>query len=114
MIKSPHPALDLSFMRTLTRAEGGGIHYWDVATTGSYGTDCERGRNLGEEYLAYIGKHPTNFNLTLLTCIVLDMADHPAKGLKVGFLATVNQYAMAAAKVMSALDVEPAGGGATP
>ncbi|MBB5043466.1 hypothetical protein [Shinella fusca] len=105
MLESPHPALDLSFMRLKTRKEGGGIDYWTVASDGGYRTsdyaaDCEMGRALAEEYLKYLGEHPTNGSRTLLGCIVLDMiAKRPAKGLVIGFMAAVNEYAMSVARI---------------
>lgn len=106
MLESPHPALDLSFMRPKTHKEGGGIDYWaaasagDSRTTGNYTADCEKGRALAEEYLKYLGEHPTGGNRTLLGCIVLDMiAKRPAKGLVIGFMAAVNEYAMSVARI---------------
>ena len=101
MIKSPHPALDLSFM--CLRKEGG-VVYWNVETTGSYSADYERGALLGREFLDYIGEYPTAFNATLLGCIVLDMEAHPAKGLKLGFMRSINDYAMGTAKILAVVD----------
>jgi hypothetical protein len=99
--KEPHPADDLSFMKR-RRPKGGGIDYWLINPTGNYSADCEAGRKLADEYLAYIGEHPTNGNTTLLTCIVHEMIDRAIAGQKwsgvhVGFLASVNRYAMATA-----------------
>lgn len=102
MLKSPHPALDLSFMRMRTRKEGGGIDYWNVFSTGTYGSDCEHGKALAKEYLDYIGSHLTAGNEALLTAIVEAMAGHPAKGIKHGFLCVVNTYAMASAAILNA------------
>jgi len=105
MLESPHPALDLSFVRLKTRKEGGGIDYWAVASDGDhrtsgYAADCEMGHALAEEYLKYLGEHPTSGNRTLLGCIVRDMiAKRPAKGLVIGFMAAVNEYAMSVARI---------------
>ena len=107
MIRSPHPAIDLSFMRTRTKNEGGGIAYWNVDSTGRYDTDYSRGRELAEEYLRYVAKYPTYGNRTLLGCIVLDMANDTAKGLKLGFLATVNEHAIAASVLVSSTADNP-------
>jgi hypothetical protein len=75
------------------------IDYWLINPTGA---DYEAGRKLADEYLAYLGEHPTNGNTTRLTCIVHEMIDRASAGQKwsgvhVGFLAGVNRYAMAAA-----------------
>lgn len=93
----------LSFV-SRRKPRSGGFTYWDVKPTGSYGVDCERGAALAEEYLAFIGAHPTFGNGTLLTCIVHDMIDQgkngaPWSGVHVGFLAGVNHAAMAAANL---------------
>ena len=82
--------------------KGTGIDYWLINPTGNYGADCEAGRKLADEYLAYIGEHPTNGNATLLTCIVREMIerakeDQKWSGIHVGFLAGVNRHAMATA-----------------
>lgn len=100
----PHPANDLSFMRRRKRGErGGGFVCWEPAPTGDYSLDCEVGRLMAEEYLAYIGRHPTNGNATLLTQIVRQMIERAQNGeswsgLHVGFLERVNTHAMAAAR----------------
>ncbi|TIO26946.1 hypothetical protein [Mesorhizobium sp.] len=94
--RAPHPADDLSFMSKRPR-EIGGIDYWQVETTGSYGADCDKGHALGREYLDYIGSHPTNGNATLLGCIVGDMVALRAgklTGIEIGFLRQVNELAM--------------------
>ncbi|MCQ1778222.1 hypothetical protein NOJ05_13525 [Neorhizobium galegae] len=119
MIKSPHPALDLSFMRAKTREEGGGIEYFNVASAGDYSqignytADCERGRACAQEYLDYIGRHPTNGNATLLGCIALDMVRNQSpKGLVLGFMGRVNEYSMPMAQMMhkpSAVPVDESG-----
>jgi hypothetical protein len=100
-----HHADSLSFMR-VRKPKGTGIDYWLVSPTGNYTDDCEVGRKLADEYLAYIGEHPTNGNTTLLTCIVREMIDRAIAGQKwsgthVGFLAGVNRYAMAMAMYRS-------------
>ena len=99
--KAAHPADDPSFMKP-RKPKGSGIDYWLINPTGNYSADCEAGRKLADEYLAYIGEHPTNGNATLLTCIVREMIDRASAGQKwsgvhVGFLARVNRYAMAVA-----------------
>ncbi|MBX5226852.1 hypothetical protein HJC06_10490 [Rhizobium sp. NLR9b] len=108
MLKSPHPAVDLSFMRPRTRAEGGGIEYWNVQTagdysvTGNYTCDSAKGRSLALEYLEYVGEHPTVGNATLLGNIVLDMiAKQAAKGLVLGFMSAVNDYSMTVARIVA-------------
>lgn len=88
---------DLSFVR---RRRGGGFDYWAVQPTGNYSHDCALGKALGEEYLAYIGRNPTIGKETLLACIVQSMIEHAqagqdSKGVRVGFLGTVNGHAMA-------------------
>lgn len=98
MIKAPHPALDLSFMRLKNSKEGGGIDHWDVTMAGGYSADYERGEKLAGEYLDYIGRHPTAFNSTLLGCIVQDMGA-PKNGVMLGFLRVVNSHAMLAARL---------------
>lgn len=97
---------DLSFV--VRNPEGGGFDYWDVKSTGNYSADCNLGRRLGEEYLAYIGERPTYGNATLLHCIVDSMMSRRQEpvtrwgqhttGIEIGFLSAVNGYAMATAK----------------
>lgn len=100
--RSPtHHADSLSFMR-VRKPKGTGIDYWFINPTGNYTDDCEVGRKLADEYLAYIGENPTYGNGALLTSIVLEMIDRAKEGQKwsgvhVGFLAGVNHYTMAAA-----------------
>ncbi|MDR9783831.1 hypothetical protein [Rhizobium redzepovicii] len=108
MLKSPHHATDLSFMRIKSKAEGGGVDHWNALTAGPYSEagnytqDCTTGRQIAEEFLKYIGKHPTNGNATLLGCITFDMIQKQApKGLVLGFMAAVNDYAMAVARLVS-------------
>jgi len=93
-----HPADDLSFMARRLPS-GSGINYWVVEGTGSYTADCELGRKLAGDYLAYIGTHPTNGNATLLGCIANDMMrrvrdDGRLSGIEISFLAAVNECAM--------------------
>lgn len=100
---------DLSFV-VLKGKAGGGFDYWNVESTGNYSADCELGRQLGEEYLAYIGKHPTNGNVSLLACIVDSMVARRREplnswgrhttGVEMAFLTAVNGYAMATSKVV--------------
>ncbi|MGB3502906.1 MAG: hypothetical protein WBA44_14885 [Mesorhizobium sp.] len=76
--------------------------------------DCEAGKRLAEEYLAYVGKRSTVGNSTLLTCIVREMVDRVKggeewSGVHVGFLAGINGYAMSMAHMMAAV---PKGGAA--
>lgn len=102
--KTAHPADDLSFMH-LKKPVGSGICYWNVEATGNYGRDCDKGHELAQEYLRYIGEHPTNGNTTLLGCIVNDMcrmrqeerkpSGNHLTGVEIGFLGEVNRYTMA-------------------
>ncbi len=108
MLKSPHHAIDLSFMRLKTKTEGGGVDHWNVATAGPYSEpgnytrDCATGRQIAEELLKYIGKHPTNGNATLLGCITVDMIQKQVpKGLVLGFMSAVNDYAMTVARIVA-------------
>jgi hypothetical protein len=103
----PHPADDLSFMAPRPK-RGTGIDYWIVHPSGSYDDDCEAGKRMAEEYLAYVGKHSTVGNSTLLTCIVREMIDRAKggeewSGIHVGFLAGINGYAMSMAHMMAAM-----------
>jgi hypothetical protein len=107
VLKSPRPALDLSFMRRRT-PHGTGIEYWNVQSVGdykvvgNYTTDCGHGRELATEYLDYIGAHPTHGNRTLLGAIVVDMIEKRApKGLVIGFMGAINEYAMASARLLA-------------
>jgi hypothetical protein len=92
----------LSFV-TRNRPTGSGFNYWNVAASGSYAADCEMGRQLAAEYLAFLRCYPTNGNAALLQCIVASMIDQahdqPAtfsRGAMVGFMQAVNGAAMAA------------------
>jgi hypothetical protein len=110
LIKGPHHADALSFMRRKPRGDKfGGVDHWVVERTGSFDIDCEKGRALAREYLDFIGTYPTVGNGTLLSCIVSDMvvdavergvdAERPWAALgriESAFLREVNRYAMAA------------------
>jgi hypothetical protein len=94
----------LSFV-SKRKAKGGSFNYWAVKPAGSYSADYAAGAVLAEEYLRFIGAHPTYGNGTLLTCIVHDMIEQakdggPWSGLHAGFLTGVNRHAMAAARMM--------------
>ena len=95
--KEPHPADDLSFME-MRKPKSTGINYWKVEASGNYAADCEKGKMLAREYLAYIGQHPTVFNATLLGSIVDDMVkraeDKRLDGVARGFLKGINGAAM--------------------
>lgn len=101
--KPAHPADDLSFMK-LRKPRGSGIDYWAVEASGDYSADCDKGNELGREYLAYLGQHPTVWNASLLNCIVHDMVSQRAggrlTGIEIGFLSRVNEYAMATAAAL--------------
>jgi hypothetical protein len=84
------------------KKRGTGIDYWIVETSGNYTVDCDKGRQLADEYLTFIGEYPTVGNATLLNCIVREMIDRakagePWTGIHVGFLRGVNDYAMTTA-----------------
>lgn len=109
--KGPHPADDLPFMQTRPKRTGG-IDYWQISPTGNYTQDGETGGALADEYLSYVGRHPTNFNATLLTCIVREMIERAKdgqewSGVQVGFLAAINRAAMISAHFMAPM---PKGG----
>ena len=118
--KQPHPADDLSFMHRKSQDAGGGICYWNVQPTDSYGRDCDKGHELAQEYLNYIGLHPTNGNTTLLGCIVNDMcrvrqeerlpSRNHLTGVEIGFLGEVNRYAMATMVAVVKTMGQPEGG----
>lgn len=78
------------------RHAGGGFDYWSgVAAGQSYSDDCETGERLAEEFITFCGEHPAYGNTTLLGPIMLAMEENGAtKGHKVGFINTVNQYAI--------------------
>lgn len=89
----PHHSDALSFMVRKGRKQGGGVDNWAVEGTGKFSTDCERGRALADEFIAYFGEFTTNGNMTLLAGIVIDMVtkgDVP-KGLIIGFMNRVSE-----------------------
>ncbi len=99
--KVPNHADVLSFMKR-RKPKGTGIDYWAVKPSGNYSRDYETGRALGGEYLAFIGRYPTNGNATLLNCIVREMAERGRiGGLEFGLLSCVNEYAMFAAATLA-------------
>lgn len=106
MPKSPL-ADALSFVVRNHPTRGEGFNYWAVETTGSYVTDCDKGRALAAEYLAFIASQPTNGNAALLQMIVGSMIERAAKrgrdcqGIEVGFLQAVNEYALASARLVT-------------
>jgi hypothetical protein len=99
---------DLSFV---TRKDAGGLDYWNVESAGSYGADCKLGHRLGQEFLAYIGAHPTNGNVTLLGMVAASMVDnaiegHRVLGAEIGFMHEVSGYATAMAAFRSERNVD--------
>ncbi|NKM13007.1 hypothetical protein GFL85_18555 [Rhizobium laguerreae] len=97
------PPLDtLSFIER--RQNGGGFNYWaNVPASSSYADECEIGGRLAEEFLTFIGKYHNNGNGALLGLIVIDMEKNGAgRGHKIGFLNTINKYAMGAAYFLHA------------
>lgn len=102
-LSADHPLNALPFLRLRSSKEGGGIHYWDVQSSGSYGADCELGRQLGKLYLQHVGEFPTNGNQCLLGWIVADMvaSGDKARGIIIGFMGEINNYAMCAAHAFS-------------
>ena len=100
-----HHADELSFMAP-RKPKGTGIHYWLAKPSGNRSQDWERGRQLADEYLSYIGKHPTYGNELLLSDIVHDMMEQAQSGqkwngLQASFLRSINIYAMAAARLLA-------------
>ncbi|MBY3301490.1 hypothetical protein HFO04_01530 [Rhizobium laguerreae] len=97
------PPLDtLSFIER--RKSGGGYNYWaNVPAASSYADECEIGGRLAEEFASFIGKYHNNGNGALLGSIVIDMEKNGAgRGHKIGFLNTINKYAMGAAYFLHA------------
>ncbi|NEI66857.1 hypothetical protein [Rhizobium leguminosarum] len=97
------PLLDtLSFIER--RKSGGGYNYWaNVPAASSYADECEIGGRLAEEFASFIGKYHNNGNGALLGSIVIDMEKNGAgRGHKIGFLNTINKYAMGAAYFLHA------------
>ncbi|PWI54504.1 hypothetical protein B5K03_10055 [Rhizobium phaseoli] len=102
------PPLDtLSFVER--RAMGGGYNYWaNVPPASSYTEDCEIGQRLAEEFIQFIGAYHNYGNATLLGSIVADMEKNGAgRGHKIGFLNTINKYAMGGAYLKHATELEP-------
>ncbi|MGO7561801.1 hypothetical protein ACC754_20480 [Rhizobium johnstonii] len=95
LVTSPALHEGLSFIRK-NSGKGGGYEYWaDVPTGGSYGPDTEIGQRLAEEFIAFIGKYHNAGNATLLGSIMLAMEASATRGHKIGFMNTINRYAMA-------------------
>ncbi|MGO6896404.1 hypothetical protein ACCT15_25625 [Rhizobium ruizarguesonis] len=95
MVTSPALHDGLSFI-SKNSGKGGGYDYWaDVPTGGSYGPDTEIGQRLAEEFIAFIGKYHNVGNATLLGSIMLAMEASATRGHKIGFMNTINKYAMA-------------------
>ncbi|MDR9808225.1 hypothetical protein [Rhizobium hidalgonense] len=97
------PPLDtLSFIER--RESGGGYNYWaSVPAAGSYSEESEIGGRLAKEFLTFIGNYHNNGNGSLLGSIMIDMDQNGAsRGLKIGFLNTINKYAMGAAYLLHA------------
>jgi hypothetical protein len=102
--KVPHHADVLSFMKR-RKPKGSGINHWAVKPSGNYSRDYETGRARGSEYLAFIGRYPTNGNATLLNSIVREMAERGrVGGVEFGFLNCVNEYAMFAASTVASVE----------
>ncbi|PWE53925.1 hypothetical protein DEM27_23730 [Metarhizobium album] len=92
------------FMRRL-QPIASGFSYWAVADSGKYQLDYQMGQRLGNEYVDFVGNHPTLGNANLLGWIVNVMArtrDHNGKidASALGFLKVVND-AMAAAAILA-------------
>lgn len=99
--KQPHPADALSFMKR-RKPRGTGIDYWIAESTGDCTADWEKGRALSEEFLSFIGRHPTAGSVSLLGPIVNSMMEKRAaqgrlSGVELAFLAGVMGHATSAA-----------------
>ncbi|OAV50944.1 hypothetical protein A6U98_07925 [Rhizobium sp. WYCCWR10014] len=101
------PVDTLSFIERCQ--SGGGYNYWaNVPAASSYADDCEIGGRLAEEFLTFIGKYHNNGNGALLGPIVIDMDKNGAsRGHKIGFMNTINKYAMGAAYLLHAENHAP-------
>ncbi|QKK31868.1 hypothetical protein FE844_020785 [Rhizobium indicum] len=102
------PPLDtLSFIERCQ--SGGGYDYWaNVPVGASYTEECEIGGRLAEEFVDFIGRYHNNGNGALLGSIVIDMEKNGAsRGHKIGFLNTINKYAMGAAYLLHSNSDEP-------
>ncbi|MBB2840180.1 UNVERIFIED_ORG: hypothetical protein GGE64_003947 [Rhizobium etli] len=107
LIKSPPLHEGLSFIKK-KREDRGGYDYWaDVPRSGNYSTDADLGRRLAEEFIAFIGRHHNVGNASLLGSIMLDMEAGATRGHKVGFMNTVNRYAMAGGYLSQLPQEEP-------
>ncbi|MBY3344890.1 hypothetical protein [Rhizobium laguerreae] len=93
--KAPPLYRALSFVKK--NIEGGGYNHWaGVPATENYALDCRTGVALAEEFISFIGKYHTYGNGSLLGSIVIDMEKNGAtRGHKIGFMNTINKYAMA-------------------
>jgi len=90
-----NPPLDrLSFVSR--RHVGGGFDYWCGVPAGrDYSEDCETGERLAEEFIDFISKFHSEGSATLLGSIMLGMEESKApRGQKIGFMNTINRYAM--------------------
>ncbi|MCT7375466.1 hypothetical protein [Chelativorans salis] len=98
-----HPADDLSFMAR-RKPIGRGVDYWRIHGADSYSGEWEAGAILADEYLAYVGAHPTNGNANLLHCIVEGMFQRPEvqrkgmlTGIEMAFLKRLNDVLLSVA-----------------
>lgn len=107
-IKSPKLHEALSFV-ALKTPQGGGYDYWaNVPAGSSYTEDCAIGRERAEEFMAFSGKFPSYGNATLLGAIALAMeANGATHGHKIGFMNTINKYAMVGAYLDTTGDKVP-------
>ncbi|MBY2932712.1 hypothetical protein [Rhizobium leguminosarum] len=94
-LKAPPLHRALSFVKK--NMEGGGYNHWaGVPATESYALDCGTGVALAEEFISFIGRYHTYGNGSLLGSIMIDMENNGAtRGHKIGFMNTINKYAMA-------------------
>lgn len=92
---APGDVRNLSFVKDVKGEER---NFWATVSTGDYAKDCELGHLLADEYIAFVARFPTNGNVILLGWIVEAMMKRPddGHGLRIGFLHTVNSYAIAA------------------
>lgn len=86
----------LSFIGTRKKGEPGDFprHFWRVSPTGDYQADCETGRALALEYLAYEEASPESCGI--LPMIVGDMP-RDLTGIEISFLMMVRYAARAGA-----------------
>lgn len=109
------PAFDTLSFITRNRPHGGGFNYWNVATTGNYSGDCQKGHELAAEYLGFVAAHPTYGNLSLLPSIVGSMIERAAsaegrttRGIEIGFLAAINRAAIVGVALIPSVATEAA------